>query len=326
MAVMSSADARAAPSPTSSARSASHAVAMFAANEAALLEPSLRALAAASPERGCDVSLVLNGTVDDSVTRLRAMALPPAMRLRVWLIPRADKANAINAYLHELLPAAPHHVLMDAYVRVEPGAFDALARRLADDPHPHMVCGVPRNGRSAAWMTRRVLAGGIANGNLYALRDDFVRSIADLGCRMPVGFYRGDSLLGSMAATDLDGVRHDWDPTRIAGVVEAGYHIRPLSPLRPGDIRRQLRREWNQTRGLVEMAAARDVLQRGGYGALPRTADELVRTWLEANPPPRPKSLLHRAMLPLVLRRLRGDPRQFAPDELRPTLVLERGG
>lgn len=302
------------------------AIAVFAANEAHHLEPCLRALAAASSANGCQVSFVLNGTTDDSVERLRGMVLPAGMQLRVWHIPRGDKANAINVYLHELGPASSHHILMDAYIQVEPGALAALGQRLADDPHAHVACGVPRNGRSAAWMTQCVLEGGTINGNLYALRDDFVRRVVERGWRLPLGIYRTDPLLGSMAANDFDGVRHDWDPSRIVGVAQAGYRIRPLSALRPGDILRQIKREMNQTRGVIESVAVRDVILRGGYGALPPNAHELLSTWLDANVPPRPDRWLHRAMMPLVLRRLRAAPPCFEPGELRATLAFTRSG
>lgn len=294
------------------------AAAVFAANEAMHLEGCARALAAAAQGRSACLDVVLNGTRDGSLDLLRALHLP-GLALRVWEIRLGDKANAINAYLHALRPAASLYVLTDAYARVEHGAIVALEAGLKAHPDAWIACGIPRNGRSAGSYGAHVLRGGAINGNLYALRPAFVERLRSLGYRLPVGLYRTDPLLGSMALHDFD-PRTPWNPGRIVGIGDAGYSITPLSPLRPRDLRRQFRREINQARGVLENQAIKQVIYREGYGALTGHADAMVRdyaamrrdwagTWRQ------------RVFLPLALRRLRAPPRQPALGDASPRLV-----
>ncbi|WP_376093941.1 hypothetical protein ACE7GA_00145 [Roseomonas sp. CCTCC AB2023176] len=137
---------------------------------------------------------------------------------------------------------------------------------------------------------------------------------------MPLRIYRTDPLLGSVAAHDFDAIADPWNSGRLIGVEKAGYTIRPLSPFRPGDIRRQWRREINQSRGLLESAAIKSIIYRDNYAALPEDADEMLRSWLRGNdlPPPEAK---HRLFLSLAKRQLRAGRAPLAPEGLRPALL-----
>ena len=131
-----------------------------------------------------------------------------------------------------------------------------------------------------------MLANPALHGSLHALRGDFVERIAARGLELPAGLYRGDGLLGSMVMHDLDAAANPWNPTRIAVAAGASWQVRPLSPLRPADLRRYWNRRIQQARGRLEDAALREAIYRDGFANLPRYADAMLLEWLASNPPP----------------------------------------
>jgi hypothetical protein len=131
-----------------------------------------------------------------------------------------------------------------------------------------------------------MLANPALHGSLHALRGSFVARIAALGLRLPVGLYRGDGLLGSMVMHDLDAATNPWNPARIAVAAGASWQVRPLSLLRPADLRRYWNRRIQQARGRLEDAALREAIYRNGFAGLPRQADAMLLDWVAANPPP----------------------------------------
>lgn len=254
-------------------------LAVFAANEAQLIGACLRSIDEAVAGRACHVDVMLNGTTDATPDMIRAMPMHHTP-ISVWHHPVGDKAMAINNYLALTRPDAPVVIMMDAYVRLEPQALVALVAGLGAAPRATIASGVPRNGRSARSFTTQLLAGGGINGNLYAMRQGFVDTMVARGYRLPVGLYRTDPLIGSMAAHDLDPLGTPWTAERLIGVAEAGYAITPLSPLRWSDIRRQFRRELRQARGLIENEAIKSLIYANGYSALPKYADHMIMAWL----------------------------------------------
>ena len=105
-------------------------VAVFARNEGAALGRCLAALGDAALRDGAWVTVILNGCTDGSADLApRAMAAA-GLRGEVWGIPRADKANAINQYVHRLRRPATVHLFVDGYAAVAADAPDRLVTRL----------------------------------------------------------------------------------------------------------------------------------------------------------------------------------------------------
>ncbi len=301
-------------------------VAVFARNEAASLGGCLRAIAAAVDGTGAEVSVVLNGTTDDSAAVAERAMRGCALRGRVWLIPHGDKSNAINQYLHALCPRAPLHVMVDGYAVVEPDAIRRLSARLARAPSALAAAAVPGSGRGAEAVRRDMLAHPKLHGSLFALRGRFVERLAEAGLRLPVGLYRGDGLLGSFVMHALDATGSAWNPERVAVEPRATWTVRPLQPWRPGDVRRQLRRLVQQARGRLESAAIRHVIYReggGGFAALPPHADRLILDWLAAEPSAAP-SPMREPLAAVALRRVHRAARPTAAD-LLPRLAATVG-
>jgi hypothetical protein len=184
-----------------------------------------------------------------------------------------------------------------------------------------MTTGIPINGRSAKFMQAYTMRGGSVNGQFYAMRPAFLNRLRDGNIRIPLGMYRNDPLISSMANNDLDGIRHPWDVRRVQGVIEAHFEISPLSVFRWEDLVRQFRREVRQSRGDMENGAIKALIRNKGYAGLPHHSDDLIRDWLRTNPVV-PGNWRGRLLRPIALRQLRAS-RPHTPEALEPRLVLE---
>ncbi len=277
-------------------------VTVFCQNEAARIGACLSSVAAAAEGLRITVEVFVNGSTDDSAAIALRAARSTGLHAQVWRIPYGDKANAINQALYSLPQGARLHVFLDGYAVVSPQALRALSDALDHCPAAVAATGVAGNGRTMRAATEETLLhGGRLHGQLHALRPDFVERLRQAQLRLPVGLYRGDGLLGSMACHDLEATGQAWDGHRIAGAAQATYLIPQLAPWRPADIARQFRRKIRQMRGRLENAAIKSVIYSGGYAALPASADEMISTWLAAGGCPQ-TGLADRAFMRLALR------------------------
>ena len=293
-------------------------VAVYCANEAARLKACLQSVTAALNGTASRVTVIVNGSRDSSLAIAHDFAhAEPSVE--VFDIAQGDKSNAINAFYYQLRSPARFYAGVDGYVTVAPSAFQAMGHCLLTDAHANAVSGVATNGRTMSQATAQTLqTGGQLHGQLHALRADFIDRIVARGIRLPVGLYRGDGLLGSMAAHNLDPVNTAWDNTRIPGAAEASYEIPVLSLVRAADWRRQFRRSVRQSRGVLENAAIKSIIYASGYEALPRDANAMICHYIEQYGTPRP-ALPQRLFQYLALREL-SEP-AAGPEKLAPKSV-----
>ncbi|MGH7099575.1 MAG: glycosyltransferase family A protein [Stellaceae bacterium] len=277
-------------------------IAVFGTNEAPTIAQCLMAIDRAVSGRSARIAVLLNGTTDNSLEIIRSTRIENA-GLTVYLFQDADKANAINWFIYELRVKAGTYFCIDAYTRIGPGALSALERALREDTNALIASAVPTNGRSATATRESTLRGGRVSGQLYAMKPVFLDRLVAAGYRLPLGIYRGDPLLGSMAAHDLDAIGEKWDSRRIIGVAEATFEISPLSPFRWRDIVRQYKREIRQARGALENEAIKSIIYTKGYAALPADANNMISEWLRSHRI-RPASIRQAYFMRLARRRL----------------------
>ncbi len=196
-----------------------------------------------------------------------------------------------------------------------------MAAALSAHPTALIASGVPTTGRSANATRAKTLQGGVVNGQFYAITPEFANRFVAAGFRLPLQLYRGDGLLGSMAAHDFDASATEWDNARVVGVGEATFEISPLSVLKWRDIRRQYRREIRQARGRLENEAVKSIIYASGYAALPGNANDMIKDWLKSHGL-KPRSLREGYFLRLALQQLDGA--RPVPSELVPELLLDR--
>lgn len=260
-------------------------VAVFAHSEGRTIRACVEALDRACEGRAARISVLLNGTTDDSIQVLQSLDLSHSV-LQVYLIPELDKSNAINQFLYVIRHrSAGVHFFVDGYATVTPGALRALADALAVDKHAYIASGVPLTGRSASAVADEVRQGkGNVRGALFAMRPEFAsRIVAERIC-LPLGLYRGDGLLGAMAKHDLSVPNTPWDVSRVIGVLAGTYTFRPLSPFRWNDIKRQYRRKIRIALGKIQNEMIREIVYQNGFSALPHHSREFVIRWLQKQP------------------------------------------
>lgn len=299
-------------------------VAIFARNEAAALGDCLHHLAAAARYQDVVATVLLNGTRDGSHAALRDVLDGLDLRARVYEIPYADKANAINQFIHRVRPEAETYFFLDGYVSMAEPALGEMAATLAAAPQAHAVASLPTQGRSAAAMRQAIITRKAIAGGLFGLTGAFVRDLAASGLRLPVGYYRGDGLLGSFAVHDLDCLARPWNLERVVVAERAEWATPPRSLWRWRDLQRHLHRKVRQGRGRLEDAAVTDLIYREGFRALPPDADRLILDWIAGDPAARTPGWRRDPFAALALRRIR-TARPVAPADLEPKLIFSRG-
>jgi glycosyltransferase involved in cell wall biosynthesis len=259
-------------------------VAVFARNEERSITRCLEALEVACECQEILCTVLVNGSTD----RTKELALKCVqnckIRIEVLEIKYGDKSNAWNAFIYDCKPEADLYFFVDSYIAVQPKSLRRLAAVLEAGNGLNAATGVPTRGRSASMIAGDMLRSGGMHGSLHALPCHFVQRIVKNRYRLPKGLYRGDGLIGSMAMHDLDPLGHPWRPDLVAVVSEATWDQRVLSVLRPSDLARHWRRNVQQARGRLEIAAIKSIIYRNGYGALPDSADDMIKKWLSQIP------------------------------------------
>lgn len=232
------------------------------------------------------ITVVLNGCRDGSLSLAQRIAATAPLPVHVHSLPLGDKANAINEYIHRFAPVAAMHVFVDGYAAVAPGSLAALRAALQSDPKFNAATGLPTQGRSAAAAREQLARLGGLHGSLHALRGGFVERLQQQHLHLPIGLYRGDGLMGSMAVWDLDPLAGHCDIGRVA-MAPAATWTRP--EYRLSDAPRLFRRRIRQKHGFWEVFAIQQLILQGGYAALPRCADEMLRDFLRDNAAMQPR-------------------------------------
>lgn len=274
---------------TSETKNAAWAIAVFAHNESKGIRKSLQSIAATIGEHAFDVYVLANGCTDSTAKEVRACAdLLPSLYLVET--PVADKANAWNLFVHDLIPPEKAqqfetYFFMDGDVTLAPGTLPSLASALDEVRSADAAGAMPACGRDRVGWSNRMVRFGMLAGNCYALRGSFVRLVQERKVRMPVGLIGEDFFVSWLVANDAWRDPHpNGQASRIIFHKEAEFSFRSLSRWRPSDYRTYLRRKWRYTlRGLQHQMLLR-LLSEEGIDAMPADVQELYR---RATPPSR---------------------------------------
>lgn len=259
----------------------SWSIAVFAHNEAGRIEAALGSIAKAAGGRDVEVFVLVNGCTDSTVDRVRASA---AIVPNLWLveIDLADKANAWNAYVHDVVPPErakeiETYFFMDGDVTLEPGALSLLASALSEVPSANAAGGMPATGRDRDAWRQRMITNGTLAGNFYALRGSFVQRLRERHVRMPVGLIGEDFLVSWLVASEVG--RHDGreESAQCVFHTDAQFSFRSLSPWRWRDYRTYLRRKWRYTCRALQHQMLVHLLNETGLEGMPHDVEELYR-------------------------------------------------
>jgi hypothetical protein len=251
-------------------------VAIFAHNEARNIFRCLQSFTGGAPGLDLRFYVLCNGNSDRTNTIVAEYAkLDP--RVSLVDIALGDKCNAWNVYVYEIAPDADVHIFMDGDCELAADAIPRMLETLRRCTQASAVSALPLSGRSVQQSRRDTIEQHGVAGCLYALSRSFIERVRAQAIRLPVGFVGDDSLLGSLAAWDLD-PKGDWDAkNRVAVCEDAGFRFDSISYWSLDDLVRQLRRMVRYSRRRYEMQMVNDILRSEGIAGLPRDTSELYR-------------------------------------------------
>lgn len=277
------------------------------------------------------LDVVVNGNAvlaESFVRHIRSWSgeIPRGVRLRCWSLACGDKAHAWNIYVHELWPSARTTVFMDGYVEAAADAVLLLDKALAGKMNALGATGVPSVGMSAKRMKKAMAAGGGIHGNLFAIRADGMDMIRDARFFMPMGLYRVDAVIGAALYKKCQPVGVAWDVERIVVLPSVSWNFRPLKWWRIKDWVAYVKRRSRQQQGSLENSAFRDFFMRRhqSLDKLPRTALELVETWVQHAGDEADSIFKRSAAARRAFARMRV-PRDWSTASVSPALILEMG-
>jgi len=279
---------------------------VFARDEEGAIADCLHNISRAKIDKDMHVTVILNGTKDNSLEVACLTMRELRSQGAIYHIPFADKSNAWNQFVYGLRPSASTYFFIDAYAMVNRNSFAALAAKLDCDRSAHAAAAIPSTGRSAARIRKTMQSHGGLHGSLFALRGDFVERLVSLEIRLPVGLYRGDGLIGSLAMHDVDPLRNGWCTSRVPLVTGATWRVRQLQPWRRNDLVRYGRRLINQARGRLEHSAIKDIIYQAGFQALPEFADQMILDWIAVDPKRREPAVYRDPFAALAFRQIIG--------------------
>ena len=253
-------------------------VAIFAHNEAQVIERCLASLNWAAPGRRLRVTVLANGCRDDTVARVRAFA-SEQLDIHVVEIELGDKCNAWNQFLHRHWQGKDDTVFfMDGDVEACPDALIFLADGLAKNPRVLVTSSLPASGRSRqAHVSAAVSSRGLFGG-LYAVRGEWLVEARRRGLRLPVGFVREDGLICAMAKFDLAPECNPWDDARVLPVLTARFLFDSVPLLSAAGWRKYWNRRLRYSRGHFEFKMLRPLMVKGGIQAIPESVQTLYRS------------------------------------------------
>lgn len=252
------------------------AIAVFAHNEERFILNCLQSLPAAGCGPDIPVYVLINGCTDRSAEVVENYARTHK-NIKPVVIQKGDKANAWNVFVHEYAPLDGAVIFMDGDVRTESHAIERLLVALDANPFALLASAVPGSGRNRAEQVRDVIQNRGVQGNLYAVRTDFLRRVRERGVRMPVGFVREDGLVGALVAWDLDPRNIKWDSQRIVPVAESRFLFDPIPLFSWRGLRTYWRRRIRYSVGHFENRMIREILRRDGAEKMPATVQQLYR-------------------------------------------------
>jgi glycosyltransferase involved in cell wall biosynthesis len=218
-------------------------VVMFAYNEEKNITSSISSVFESVDESLNKFYLIANGCTDNTVEVAKAARESLGFeRLHIEVVSLGDKCNAWNKYMHELADDVHTHFFVDADVNFSRNCFPKLNEQLISTPdHTVAIAGLPLTGRNLTFYRELVLERSCFFGNLYGVKNSFVKRIREANFRLPIGLNWIDSFLTKAVNTDLKFEKTNL-PERTTWLEGVGYSFESLSVFKKADITLYLNR------------------------------------------------------------------------------------
>lgn len=215
-------------------------ICMFAYNEEKNIRASIENVFAQPLDNLDTFYVIANGCTDNTVSLAKALKIEGKLdKLQVVELQVGDKCNAWNFYMREL--STKHevecHFFVDADVKFSSNAFEKMAAHLINADESYVaIAGLPQSGRNKDYYRELVTERSCLFGNLYGLRNTFIKRINELGFFLPKGLNWIDSFITKAVNTNLDFKKRNL-PNRVTYLDECGYYFEHLSPFSLSDIK-----------------------------------------------------------------------------------------
>lgn len=211
---------------------------MFAYNEQNNIASSIVSIYKNSDEKLNIFFLIANGCTDNTVQIAeKEKARLGFSSMQVVSLDVGDKCNAWNHYVHNLSGTAKTHFFVDADVKFSENCFPKMHTALQNSEEQTVtIAGMPLTGRNIQYYRSLVIEHSCFFGNLYGLKDNFIKRIQKADFHLPKGLNWIDSFLTKAVNTDLNFFNYNLKK-RVIYLEDVGYYFDSLSPLRFDDIR-----------------------------------------------------------------------------------------
>ncbi|MBA3033140.1 MAG: hypothetical protein KKF85_08060 [Gammaproteobacteria bacterium] len=276
--------------PSASDIGSEWSVAVFAARESPqVILATLDAVINATCKR-TTVDLLINGNSPLANKIAETLSRHPITsdfaKVRLWHIQLGDKAHAWNQFIHHLWPQGTTAFFVDGYVQPAEKSFAFLADGVNSSEQVFGSAGLPSSGRTAPQLRQQIQIEHSLHGNLFSLKPSVILRIKKIGFRLPLGIYRTDAVLEAALKFSFDPEHNDWNIDRVFIHPQVTWATPAKHWWRYSDIKAHLKRMLRQSQGKLEIHAVRYhlAIKKRGAASLPRTALELVLTWIDECP------------------------------------------
>lgn len=215
--------------------SESYSVVTFAYNEEKTIAQTIRSILVNCDHRITKLTVVANGCTDQTVEIAKASMKGAALACEVVELSFGDKCNAWNEYVYHHLPKADVHFFVDSDVTFTEQAFPRLFETLLKSPDKNAVTGLPQTGRNIRHYIELATCYSCLFGNLYGLKNDFVRRLVAKQIRLPVGLSWIDAQITKLVNDNLEYHKDDYQH-RVTFLEGVGYRFESLKPWKSDDI------------------------------------------------------------------------------------------
>lgn len=218
-------------------------IVMFAYNEESHISASIMSIYQNIDDDLNKFFVLANGCTDSTVEKSKEIKKTLSFeKMEIVDIEIGDKCNAWNFYVHEIANGVDTHFFVDADVYFSQNCFPLLHTKLQScEPETVAVAGMPLSGRNLKFYQSLVIERSCFFGNLYGLRNSFVKHLKVSQFRLPRGLNWIDSFLTKAVNTNLTFSRKNL-PQRTTWISGVGYEFNSLSIFKISDLKLYINR------------------------------------------------------------------------------------
>lgn len=249
---------------------------MFVYNLAESIDSSISSVLAAAKGLDFQLYVMCNGCRDKSY-EVAIKSSQVDKRVKVYNLSIADKAATWNSFVYDYYDKISLRVFLDGDLTFEENAIINIAEYQYHHSEYNSVSGLPwAGGRESAMRRSLLLQRHEISGNLYTLSTRFLRKLITRNVKLPVGLIGDDSMLGYLAATDIESGTDE--PIMRRGVCRGAIFVyERLSVFRIKHFKLYVRRKVRYAMRKLQQDAVVSKIKSRGLEAIPTNANDAFK-------------------------------------------------